>query len=328
MGWTCLHVRSCCSRAGARAASPLPRPRLIPRGSRAARRFAVAVIALVTIVGLVVPSAEAQAQRLDVALEPASPRAGDVVSVLVAAPPATTGVDVRAFDHQWPVVRVDEVTWRGLVGIDLDRAAGVYDLTVETTGSDSPLVHEDVLRVARRDFPRRVLKVAPQYVNPSPDLLARITREAAFLRDVFTMSDGKAAWANGLRRPVDARANSSFGTRSVFNGEPRSPHTGTDFLSGAGTPIHAPAGGRIVAARDLFFSGNTVVIDHGLGLFSTLAHLSRIDVREGTTIERGEIVGLVGATGRVTGPHLHWALRLDAARVDPLAALAVLPMQP
>ncbi len=125
--------------------------------------------------------------------------------------------------------------------------------------------------------------------------------------------------------PCPGVANSSFGTRSVFNGEERSPHAGTDFLSGTGTPIHAPAGGRVVAARDLFFSGNTVIIDHGLGVFSMLAHMSRIDVHEGDVVSRDAVVGRVGATGRVTGPHLHWALRVGGARVDPLSALKLLP---
>jgi murein DD-endopeptidase MepM/ murein hydrolase activator NlpD len=110
----------------------------------------------------------------------------------------------------------------------------------------------------------------------------------------------------------------------VFNGEPRSPHSGADFLSGTGTPIKAPNSGRIVAARELYFSGNTVIIDHGLGLFSMLAHLSQLDVREGDLVSAGQIVGLVGATGRVTGPHLHWALRVSGARIDPVSALALL----
>jgi murein DD-endopeptidase MepM/ murein hydrolase activator NlpD len=110
----------------------------------------------------------------------------------------------------------------------------------------------------------------------------------------------------------------------VFNGQRRSPHNGADFPAGTGTPVKAPNAGRIVAARDLYFSGQTVIIDHGTGLFSTLAHLSRIDVREGDSVEPGDVVGLVGATGRVTGPHLHWALRVSGARVDPMSALAVL----
>jgi murein DD-endopeptidase MepM/ murein hydrolase activator NlpD len=122
---------------------------------------------------------------------------------------------------------------------------------------------------------------------------------------------------------VPQPANSAFGTRSVFNGEPRSPHAGTDFLSPAGTRIKAPNAGRVMIARELFFSGNTVVIDHGLGLFSLLAHLSRIDVHEGDLVERGALVGLVGATGRVTGPHLHWAVRAGDARVSALSLLAL-----
>jgi len=123
-------------------------------------------------------------------------------------------------------------------------------------------------------------------------------------------------------------ANSAFGTRSVFNGQPRSAHGGADFLSPAGTPIHAPNAGRIVLARDLYFSGNTVVIDHGLGLFSMLAHLSAIDVHEGDGVTADQRIGLVGATGRVTGPHLHWAVRAGGARVDPLSLLAVLGREP
>jgi len=181
-----------------------------------------------------------------------------------------------------------------------------------------------VLDGVRRRLAQRVLKVAPDYVNPPPDLLARIRTEAEFMTAVYGHSASEPAWETGVQRPVADVANSSFGTRSVFNGEPRSPHAGTDFLSPAGTPIHAPAGGHVVAARELFFTGNTIVIDHGLGVFSMLAHLSRIDVREGDAVNAGDVVGLVGATGRVTGPHLHWAMRVGPARVDPLSALALL----
>jgi murein DD-endopeptidase MepM/ murein hydrolase activator NlpD len=123
---------------------------------------------------------------------------------------------------------------------------------------------------------------------------------------------------------VPQPANSRFGTRSVFNGEARSPHGGTDFLSPAGTPVRAPNSGRVVAARELYFAGRTVMIDHGAGVFSQLAHLSRIDVREGESVRPGQVVGQVGATGRVTGAHLHWAVRVAGARVDALSLLALL----
>jgi murein DD-endopeptidase MepM/ murein hydrolase activator NlpD len=123
---------------------------------------------------------------------------------------------------------------------------------------------------------------------------------------------------------VPQAANSAFGTRSVFNGQPRSPHGGADFLSPAGTPVHAPAGGRVLLARDLYYTGNSVVIDHGAGLVSLFAHLSRIDVSDGAAVQTGQVIGLVGATGRVTGPHLHWSVRAGGARVDPLSLLAIL----
>src|SRR5207237_2671212 len=124
--------------------------------------------------------------------------------------------------------------------------------------------------------------------------------------------------------PVPSTVASHFGARSIFNGQVRSPHSGADFPSPTGAPVAAPNAGRVVLARDLYFSGNTVVLDHGLGLFSPLAHLSVIDVREDDRVVAGQEVGKVGATGRVTGPHLHWAVRVDGARVDPLAVLAML----
>jgi len=119
-----------------------------------------------------------------------------------------------------------------------------------------------------------------------------------------------------------------FGTRSVFNGQPRSPHSGVDFGSKAGTPVVAPAGGVVTLAEPLFFTGSTVVIDHGLGLYSLLAHLSTFAVKEGERVRRGQVVGFAGATGRVTGPHLHWSVRLNGARVDPLSLIALTNASP
>lgn len=125
-------------------------------------------------------------------------------------------------------------------------------------------------------------------------------------------------------RPVPQPTNSAFGTRSIFNGQPRGAHGGADFLSPAGTPIKAPNAGRVVLAKSLYYSGGTVIIDHGLGVFSFLCHMSKINAAVGDMVEPGTIVGLVGATGRVTGAHLHYTLRVGNARVDPLALFALL----
>ena len=157
------------------------------------------------------------------------------------------------------------------------------------------------------------------------------TEDAADLHATATVDvDNLTAGVDRIIRDgIDAIATTgSFGTRSIFNGHPRQPHGGTDFISPTGTPIHAPNSGRVVVASELYFTGNTVVIDHGLGVFSMLAHLSVMDVHVGDSVIAGQIVGQVGATGRVTGPHLHWAVRVGGARVDPLAVLAILGQPP
>ena len=123
--------------------------------------------------------------------------------------------------------------------------------------------------------------------------------------------------------PVSGPPNSSFGKRSILNGQPRSPHSGTDFSGATGASVKAPNSGRVVLVGDLYYSGNTVILDHGLGLYSYFAHLSKALVAEGQMLKQGDILGEIGATGRVTGPHLHWAVRLKRTRVDPLSLLAV-----
>jgi murein DD-endopeptidase MepM/ murein hydrolase activator NlpD len=260
-----------------------------------------------------------------ITLEARAFRPGDALLVTIAAPPSADTVAVTAFDAEWPAYRVAPGEFRALVGIDLDTPPAEYVISAGVAFGTQTATATRHFKVSARAFRTRRLRVAPDYVNPPKPLLDRIVSEAALLRDAYLQVSPEPLWSEGMLRPVRHRANSSFGTRSVFNGEPRNPHAGTDFLSPAGTPILAPAAGRVVIARDLFFTGNTVIIDHGLGVFSMLAHMSRLDVHEGDSIARGDTVGLVGATGRVTGAHLHWALRVGAARVDPLSALAILP---
>jgi len=249
---------------------------------------------------------------------------GEMVELTaITAEPLDT-LHVRAFDRDVAAYRIDALTWQALVGIDLATKVGSYAVSFEGLSSGRSVTATTTLQVRPHAFTTRVLRVDDAYVNPPPPVIDRITREAAEIARLWTMSAPERLWTDGFVRPVPGRANSAFGSRSVFNGQPRQPHGGADFLSPAGTPILAPNSGRIVLARDLYFTGNTVIIDHGLGIFSLLAHLSVIDVREGMTIQRGEKVGEVGATGRVTGPHLHWAIRMNDARVDPLSVLATL----
>jgi murein DD-endopeptidase MepM/ murein hydrolase activator NlpD len=251
-------------------------------------------------------------------------RPGELVVLTVRSPAVVTDLRARAFGRALAPFRVDEHAWRVLVGIDLDVRPGSYDVDFEASTPDGADRTTHTLGVTRRDFPTRRLRVAEAYVNPPPETLRRIEQEADRLNQVWSESARVRLWTAPFVRPVPQAANSAFGTRSIFNGQPRSPHGGADFPSPAGTPVRAPNAGRVVLADNLYYTGNTVVIDHGLGLVSLFAHLSRIDAHEGNSVTAGTVIGLVGATGRVTGPHLHWTVRAGGARVDPLSLLAVL----
>ena len=278
--------------------------------------------ALVAIALSLGPTAQAAPITIDAAYRSLAP--GELVVVTIKVEGAPTNVRVSAFRRVIPAFKIEDGSWRALVGIDLDQRPGRYLVEAEADVGSTVARQSHALVVAPRKYPTRTLRVNPAFVNPSPAELTRIRADQAFLGEVYARPAATRLWSAPFVRPVPGEANSSFGTRSVFNGEPRSPHGGTDFLSPSGTPIKSPSAGRVVCARDLYFTGNTVIIDHGLGMFSMLAHLSRIDVKEGDTVAGSHIVGLVGATGRVTGPHLHWALSVNGARVDPLSALALL----
>ena len=196
-------------------------------------------------------------------------------------------VELRAFGHQVPAHRVAPGSWRGLVGIDLDLKPADYEVSATLDG----IVTAKRVQVVARAFPVRRLTVNPGFVNPPPEVAARIAEESRFIERAYASGATEPLWQDPFERPVPHQANSRFGTRSVFNGEARSPHGGTDFLSPAGTPVRAPNAGRVVAARELYFAGQTVMIDHGAGVFSQLAHLSRIDVREGDPYGQGRWSG-------------------------------------
>ena len=249
-------------------------------------------------------------------------RPGELVVLTIRTRTPADALQAQAFGRELQPYPVDRSTWRVLVGIDLSTTPGSYQVRVTAQPSGVEAVHP--LAVGRRVFRTRTLTVDPAFVTPPPEVANRIARESRILSDLWNTATEQRQWTGTFVRPVPHEANSAFGSRSIFNGQPRSQHSGADFRSPAGTPIKAPNRGRVVLADDLYFSGNTVVLDHGRGLYSLFAHLSEIRVTTGTLVETGEPVGTVGATGRVTGPHLHWAVRVNGARVDPLSLLAVL----
>ena len=180
------------------------------------------------------------------------------------------------------------------------------------------------LPVEHKEYETRRLTVAPRYVEPPPEVSDRIAREARQQATIFATATAERLWRGSWGRPVPGQATSAFGSRSVFNGQARNPHSGADFRAAEGTPVTAPNVGRVTLAGNTYFSGGSVILDHGWGLYSYFAHLSKILVEEGDMVQPGQVLGHAGATGRVTGPHLHWTLRLNGARVDPLSLIEIL----
>jgi murein DD-endopeptidase MepM/ murein hydrolase activator NlpD len=187
-----------------------------------------------------------------------------------------------------------------------------------------------VLTVARRDWPvQRIDGLPPAKVTPDPAELARIRAENQLIADRRAAVGPRPLYLSGVDNPADGVISGVFGSQRVLNGEPRAPHSGTDIAAPAGAPVRAIADGTVSLVRaDLFFTGRTVMIDHGLGLQSVYAHLSRHDVAEGQAVRRGQVIGAVGASGRATGPHLHWGASWLDVRLDPESVRAALAAAP
>jgi hypothetical protein len=264
------------------------------------------------------------APRIAVTAASRSRQPGELVVLTIATVRPAGSLHVRAFGRELPPFAVDAKTWRVLVGIDLAVAPGTYPVAIEA--GDGGAVDRTIfqLGVKARRFPTRTLTVDDAFVNPPPGALERIQREARQLSELWKTSAPEKLWDGPFVRPVPEPANSAFGTRTILNGQPRNPHSGADFRSPSGTPVKAPNSGRVALVATYYFTGDTVVIDHGLGLFSLFAHLSTIDVHQGDLVKAGQAIGNVGATGRATGPHLHWAVRANGARIDPLSLLSTL----
>lgn len=251
---------------------------------------------------------------------------GEPVLLTIKCEQPLTSVKVKAFDLESAGFQRDPANarvWQSLIGIDLDTKPGTYTVHVTAATSEGPLETEIRIAVRAKKFLTRRLSVDEALVNPPASARARIDAESKETGEIFNSGENERLWRSFVR-PVPQAANSAFGKRSIFNGQPRNAHSGADFLSPAGTPVKAAAAGRVRLAKNLYYSGNTVIVDHGLGVFSLFAHLSRIDVQPGDAVSATDVVGLVGATGRVTGAHLHWTVRVAGARVDPLALLLLL----
>jgi hypothetical protein len=246
---------------------------------------------------------------------PVESRVPGGIALLDLGPSAAAPGEVFFNGHRTPVVR-SGTGWTAVVGIPLGTATGPH--AARLIAPDAQGSRDLGFDVEPKQYAEQRLHVRNQrQVDPTKADLERIDREKVRIeRALDTYStDLSPPWQ--MPAPVPGERSSSFGLRRYFNGEARNPHSGMDIAAATGTPIVNPAAGRVVEAGDFFFNGNTVFVDHGLGVVTMYCHLSRIDVKPGDVVAAGAQLGLVGATGRVTGPHLHWGIGVNRAMVDP-----------
>jgi hypothetical protein len=237
-------------------------------------------------------------------------------------PGGTGDKPVVTYDGVPVMVVRDGAAWLAVVGLSLDTGPGDRSIHVEQPGQPP---RDITFRVVGKQYRTQQLKVAPNQVNLSPEDEARVKLEQDKTRAAMALFSTEVPATLRLPPPVPGPRSSSFGLRRVFNGEARRPHSGMDIAAPKGTPIKAPLGGKIVDTGEYFFNGGNVMIDHGQGLVTMYCHLSKIRVELGQQVKPGDVIGDVGATGRVTGPHLHWGVILNRTSVDPALFLPPAP---
>jgi len=217
--------------------------------------------------------------------------------------------------------------WYALAGIDVEAAPGpatvasTIRIAVHRHGHDTAEEVRLAIAIHPAHYRTTSLTVAPKFVEPDPEALKRIAAESEIKKKAYAGTAEKPLWTGDFAAPVTAKPTDSFGTRRMLNGKLAAVHKGMDFRAASGTVVHAGNAGTVVLAQPLYYEGNCVIVDHGLGLMSLYMHFSRIDVEPGQHVAKGQRLGLSGATGRVTGPHLHWAVRWQGAMLDPAKVL-------
>jgi len=264
------------------------------------------MLVLSTTVGFAAPSVALELPR-------PSPVPGGVA--LVPLDGTFPSAPTVQYHHNRVLVTQDGDRWVAVVGIPLSDRPGRHEVHVrDQRGRDRRV---GFMVKSKEYLTQRLTIKDKRKVEPNAEDLKRIRRETARIQAAFATWTDEPMATLRMPAPIDGERSSSFGLRRFFNGQPRNPHSGMDIAAPAGTLIHAPADGRVINVGEYFFNGNSVFIDHGQGLITMYCHLQEILVHEGQTVHRGDIIGKVGQTGRVTGPHLHWSISLNDARVDP-----------
>ena len=262
-----------------------------------------------------------QPEDIEVALDYRSLQPGELLRISVTSLRPVQRVEVEFSGKEYPMGRgQDSQVWLAFLGLDLGIAPGAFPIDIVLLFDDGNYqkIQKEIL-VRDKEFPSRTLWVKQEYVTPPQEVLERIRWESELLGIVLGIVSPQWYGEGKFIIPSEGKANPNFGERRIFNNEPRSPHGGVDISSPHGAPVRASNSGRVVLAKDLYFAGKTVIIDHGLGVFTLYLHFSKIIAKRGEFVKKGDVIGEIGATGRVTGPHLHWGLRVSGSRVDPFS---------
>jgi murein DD-endopeptidase MepM/ murein hydrolase activator NlpD len=270
----------------------------------------------------IVPSAERHRPGADGQF---SGKQGQVLWVEVPVTNQKAEVSGIFLKRKIPFFQMTDTSFAGIIGIDMEDPPGLQELSVNIltqTGTDHLSY---TILIIKEQYAVQHLTLPKDKVDLDPKTLKRVQQEKKELAEAFHHIGAHPLWNGPFLEPLNGKVTGVFGSRRVINGQPRRPHSGEDIAAPKGTPVQAINKGTVVKTVNHFFSGKGVVLDHGVGLFSMYFHLSEIAVKSGQTIKKGETLGKVGASGRATGPHLHWGIRLNGSRINPYA-LTTLPI--
>jgi murein DD-endopeptidase MepM/ murein hydrolase activator NlpD len=250
---------------------------------------------------------------------------GEVYLVSVSGPASLKSIYVEFQGVRFPLAFNEQNnTYEGLIGIDLETRPATYETKIVTIDGDGGIHCSNLsLKVEKVDFGIQKLSFPSSMVDLNREILERVKKEESQLNSLFQAVREERLWRGAFIRPVKGKISGKFGLRRIINGQHRSPHTGVDLRAKKGTPVLACNSGIVVLVKPLFFCGKSVILDHGWGLYSMYFHLSEALVKAGDRIGKGDMLGRVGSTGRTTGSHLHWGIRLNGARVNPLSFLNI-----
>ena len=271
--------------------------------------------------------AAAQSHTWNVRKQPADLVNGSPVLFQVTAPERLTSLEGSWLEHQISFRFGQRCNcWYAIAGVGLDIKPAEYPLELAgDTDKGGKVQFSQPERINEGTYPSTTITVAPQYVEPPKETLPRIEEEQVIKKKVFSESSPEPFWHGRFRAPSVAKVTGVFGSARVYNGIKRSQHEGIDFRVRTGTPIHAANAGTVLLARNLYFEGNCVMLDHGQGLMTVYMHLSKFKVKEGDKVQGGQVLGLSGGTGRATAPHLHFAVRWQGTYVNPAVLLKLSP---